>query len=121
MTVTPVVTIPVCMGATAAERRSSRRRTRHKIEGGPAKSSTDLAEQENATAAYVGRLLPLTSLAPDIVEAILGRAAAEGAEACRCAREWAACLGRPEGDLGLQQLTRSCSERFGLGAAQLVL
>jgi Phage integrase family len=28
---------------------------------------------------------------------------------------------RPEGDLGLQQLTRSCSERFGLGAAQLVL
>jgi hypothetical protein len=50
-----------------------------------------------------------------------GRAAAEGVEASRCAREWTACLERPEGDLGLQHLTRSCSERFGLGAAQLVL
>jgi len=28
---------------------------------------------------------------------------------------------RPEGDLGLQQLTRTCSERFGLGPAQLIL
>ena len=49
------------------------------------------------------------------------RAAAEEAEACRCAREWTACLERPEGGLGLQQLTRSWSERFGLGAAQFVL
>jgi hypothetical protein len=32
---------------------------------------TDLAEQENVTDAYVCRLLPLTCLAPDIVEAIL--------------------------------------------------
>jgi hypothetical protein len=31
----------------------------------------DLAEQQGATAAYVCRLLPLTCLAPDIVEAIL--------------------------------------------------
>ena len=46
------------------------------------------------------------------------RTAAKGVEACRCAREWTACLERPEGDLGLQQLTRSCSERFGLEAAQ---
>jgi hypothetical protein len=32
---------------------------------------TDLAEQEGVTDAYVCRLLPLTCLAPDIVEAIL--------------------------------------------------
>ena len=38
---------------------------------GSAKSITDLAEQEGVTDAYVCRLLPLTCLAPDIVEAIL--------------------------------------------------
>jgi hypothetical protein len=42
-----------------------------KIESGQAKSITDLAEQEGVTDAYVCRLLPLTCLAPDIVEAIL--------------------------------------------------
>jgi hypothetical protein len=36
-----------------------------------AKSITDLAEQEGVTVAYVCRLLPLTCLAPDIMEAIL--------------------------------------------------
>jgi hypothetical protein len=41
------------------------------IESGRAKSITDLAEQEGVTDAYVCRLLPLTGLAPDIVEAIL--------------------------------------------------
>ena len=41
------------------------------IECGQAKSITDLAEQEGVTDAYVCRLLPLTCLAPDIVEAIL--------------------------------------------------
>ena len=40
-------------------------------ESGRAKSITDLAEQEDVTVAYVCRLLPLTCLAPDIVEAIL--------------------------------------------------
>ena len=35
------------------------------------KSITDLAEHEGVTDAYVCRLLPLTCLAPDIVEAIL--------------------------------------------------
>jgi hypothetical protein len=38
---------------------------------GRAKLITDLAEQEGVTDAYVCRLLPLTCLAPDIVEAIL--------------------------------------------------
>ena len=46
-------------------------RWRRKIEGGQAKSITDLAEQEGVTDAYICRLLPLTCLAPDIVEAIL--------------------------------------------------
>jgi hypothetical protein len=44
---------------------------RRRIESGHAKSITDLAEQEGVTAAFVCRLLPLTCLAPDIVEAIL--------------------------------------------------
>ena len=44
---------------------------RRQIESGQAKSITVLAEQEGATDAYVCRLLPLTCLAPDIVEAIL--------------------------------------------------
>ena len=47
-------------------------RWRRRIESGQAKSITDLAEQEDVTDAYVCRLLPLTCLAPDIVEAILG-------------------------------------------------
>jgi hypothetical protein len=46
-------------------------RGRRRIESGQAKSITDLAEQEGVTDAYVCRLLPLTCLAPDIVEAIL--------------------------------------------------
>jgi hypothetical protein len=46
-------------------------RWRRRIESGHAKSVTDLAEQEGVTDAYVCRLLPLTCLAPDIVEAIL--------------------------------------------------
>src|ERR671915_8657 len=47
------------------------RRWRRQIESGRAKSITDLAEQEGVTDAYVCRLLPLTCLAPDVVEAIL--------------------------------------------------
>jgi hypothetical protein len=46
-------------------------RWRRRIEGGEARSITDLAEQEGVTDAYVCRLLPLTCLAPDIVETIL--------------------------------------------------
>ena len=46
-------------------------RWRRKIESGQAKSITDLAEQEGVTVAYVCRLLPLSCLGPDIVEAIL--------------------------------------------------
>jgi hypothetical protein len=46
-------------------------RWRRRIESGQAKSITDLAEREGVTNAFVCRLLPLTCLAPDIVEAIL--------------------------------------------------
>ena len=46
-------------------------RWRRRIESGQAKSITDLAEQEGVTDAYVCRLLPLTCLAPDIVETML--------------------------------------------------
>jgi hypothetical protein len=46
-------------------------RWRRRIESGQAKSITDLAEQESVTVAYICRLLPITCLAPDIVEAIL--------------------------------------------------
>ena len=46
-------------------------RWRRRIESGQAKSITDLAKQDGVTDAYVCRLLPLTCLAPDIVEAIL--------------------------------------------------
>ena len=46
-------------------------RWRRRIESGRANSITDLAEQEGVTDAYVCRLLPLTCLAPGIVEAIL--------------------------------------------------
>jgi hypothetical protein len=52
-------------------RRSRAHSWRRQIESGRAKSITDLAEQEGVTVAYVCRLLPLTCLAPDIVEAIL--------------------------------------------------
>ena len=69
-------------GAAAPARKPSRDETlvkalvrahrwRRRIESGQAKSITDLAEQEGVTVAYVCRLLPLTCLAPDIVEAIL--------------------------------------------------
>ena len=46
-------------------------RWRRKIESGQAKSITDLAEHEGVTDAYVCPLLPLTCLAPEIVEAIV--------------------------------------------------
>ena len=41
------------------------------MESGQVRSITDLAEKEGMTDAYVCRLLPLTCLAPDLVEAIL--------------------------------------------------
>ncbi len=45
---------------------------------GRAKSITHLVEQEGVTDAYVCRVLPLTCLAPDIVEVILDRRQPKG-------------------------------------------
>jgi hypothetical protein len=69
-------------GAAAPARKPNRDKTlvkalvrahrwRRRIESGHAKTITGLAEQEGVTDAYVCRLLPLTCLAPNIVEAIL--------------------------------------------------
>jgi hypothetical protein len=82
-------------GAAAPARKPSRdetlvkalvraHRRRRKIEIGRAKSITDLAEQEGVTDAYVCRLLPLTCLAPDIVEAILTGGSRRGSGWPRC-------------------------------------
>jgi hypothetical protein len=59
-------------------------RWRRKIESGQSKSITDLAEQEGVTDAYVCRLLPLTCVAPDIVEAILDADSRTGCAWLRC-------------------------------------
>ncbi len=48
------------------------------IEDGRYRSAAEIAEAEGVTRSFVNRLLRLTLLAPDIVEAILDGAAAEG-------------------------------------------
>ncbi len=53
-------------------------RWRRRIENGQAKWITGLAAQDGVADAYVCRLLPLSCLAPDIVEAILARTTDEG-------------------------------------------
>jgi hypothetical protein len=55
-------TVRVLLEAVEVQRRT---------ESDRAKSITELAEQEGVTDAYVCRLLPLTCLAPDMVEVIL--------------------------------------------------
>jgi hypothetical protein len=77
-------------------------RWRRKIESAHAKSITDLAEQEGVTDTYICLLLPLTRLAPDIVEAVLDGRQPEGPEAGRGAGEWAARLGRAASELALR-------------------
>jgi hypothetical protein len=68
-------------------------RWRRRIESGQAKSITDLAELEGVTVAC--RLLPLTCLAPDTVEAILDGRQTRSTPASRltprCARAWSPC------------------------------
>jgi hypothetical protein len=73
------------------------------------------------TVAYVCRLLPLTCLAPCIVEAILDGRQPKGLRLAEMLGKWAGCMGRPEGDLGLQQFDTACSEKSDLGAAHLAL
>jgi hypothetical protein len=68
-------------------------RWRRRIESGQAKSITDPAEQEGVTDAYVCRLLPLTCLAPDIVEAILDGRQPNGLRLAEVLGERAARIG----------------------------
>jgi hypothetical protein len=67
----------------AGTKASSARRWQRRIESGQAKSITELAEQEGVTDPYVCRLLPLTCLAPDIVEAKLDEPQPKRAEVAR--------------------------------------
>ena len=71
-------------------------RWRRQIESGHAKSIIHLAEQEGVMDAYVCRLLPLTCLAPDIVEAILDGRQPRGSGWLRC-WEMGRCPGRSSG------------------------
>jgi hypothetical protein len=76
-------------------------RWRRKIESGQSKSITDLAEQEEGvTDAYVCRLLPLTCLAPDIVEAILDGRQPKGLRLAEVLGKWAGGLGETASYLG---------------------
>jgi hypothetical protein len=90
-----------------------------RIERGQAKSITDLAEQEGVTDAYVCRLLPLTCLAPDIVEAILDGRQPKGAEAGRDAGERTPCMGGAAKRLGVR--SDLCVVRLAQEVAELHL
>jgi hypothetical protein len=93
-------------------------RWRRRIESAQARSITDLAEQESVTVAYVCRLLPLTCLAPDIVEAILDGRQPTGLRLAELLGNGPLAWNAQRETWGFSKLTRSCSERFGLGAAQ---
>jgi hypothetical protein len=67
-------------------------RWRHRIESGQARSITDLAEQEGVTDAYVCRVLPLTCVAPDIVEAILDGRQPKGLRWLGCFRAFSGAV-----------------------------
>jgi hypothetical protein len=72
------------------------------IESGQANSTTDLAEQEGVTDAYVCRLLPLTCLAPDIVEAILDGRQPKGLRLAEVLGNGPLARNAQRGDLRLQ-------------------
>ena len=63
-------------------------------------SITDLSEQEGVTDAYVCRLLPLTCLAPDIVEAILDGRQPKGLRLAEVLGNGATAVGGAEKRLG---------------------
>ena len=69
---TPVITVSRTSSRQHhAETADQGHRWRRRIESGKARSITDLAAQEKVTIAYVGKVMNLTYLAPDIVSAIL--------------------------------------------------
>ena len=87
-------------------------RWRRRIESGRAKSITDLAEQEGIADAYVCRLMPLTCLAPDIVEAI-STGGSRRAQAGGGVGERAAGVGGAAGEL---TIVAGCSGELGRAA-----
>jgi len=68
-------------------------RWRRRIQSGQARLITDLAKQEGVTDAYICPLLPLTCLAPDIVEAILDGRQPKGLRLAEMLGERAAGVG----------------------------
>jgi hypothetical protein len=90
-------------------------RWRRRIESRRAKSITDLAEQEGVTDAYVCRLLPLTCLAPDTIEAILDGRQPKGLRLVEMLRngpldwnEQRKRMGFPRAPLGLNPKNGDC-------------
>jgi hypothetical protein len=82
---------------------------------GRAKSVTDLAEQERVMVAYVCRRLPLTCLAPEIVEAILDGRQPKGSGLRRCwgPGPW---RGRSSGASGALAARQRLRARLGVSA-----
>jgi hypothetical protein len=64
---------------------------------------TELAEHEGVTVAYVCRLLPLTCLAPDIVEAILDGRQPDGMTLPRLMRPFPVERARQRAELGIPE------------------
>ena len=91
---------------------------RRRIETGQARSITDLSEQEGVTDVYVCCLLPLTCLAPDIVEAILDGRQPKGLRLADVG-EWAVRMGGAARRLGF--LSELCAVRLAQDVAALHL
>ena len=80
---TNVTTAPVCRHIDNAMVKAIARafRWREMLENGEYATIAEIAAAEKINESYVGRVLRLTLLAPDIVEAILERTAAGGDDA----------------------------------------
>jgi hypothetical protein len=83
-------------------------RWRRRIESGQAKSIIDLAEQEGVTDAYVCRLLPLTCVAPHIVEAILDGRQPKELRLAETLGNGPVCMGGAARRLGFLSKPASC-------------
>jgi hypothetical protein len=84
-------------------------RWRRRIESGQAKSITDLAEHESVTVAYICRLLPLTCLAPEIVEAILHGRQPKGLRLAEMLGNGAVVWGQQRTAWGFVRISASCA------------
>ena len=99
------------------------------LEEGKYRSAGEIAEAEGVTRSFVNRLLRLTLLAPDIVEAILDGTAAEGhaaggadagdAERVGRAEEVAACSRLITGPYNSSSYFRNTMSSPGIGPANI--